>query len=328
MGVASTVLLTGATGFVGGHLYAPLRAAGHRVLCASRDPERARRRAPDRDWVGVDFSDDASLGRALEGCRAAFYLVHSLAEGRKSFREREVDAAERFAARAAMAGVERIIYLGGIAPRGRPSEHLGSRLDVGEALRSGPVTTLELRASMIIGHGSLSWRVVRDLAARLPGMVLPKWLHSRTEPVGIEDVMVALVRGLDVALEGSASFDLPGPEIMSGRDLLERTAKVLGRREPIVVELPLLSPWIASQWVRFVTGADFEMARKIVVGLSHDVLARDDRYWHLIGHTNLQSFEEAAEKALAEEDQQGEGEARGPWGRIERGLDRYWHSHG
>lgn len=322
MGEPPTILLTGATGFVGGRLYEPLRAAGYRVRCASRDPERARRRAPEKEWVRVDVGDSSSIARALEGCRAAYYLVHGMAEG-GGFRDREVDDADRFAAQAAVAGLERIIYLGGIEPQGGCSEHLRSRIEVGEALRSGPVKTIELRASMIIGHKSLSWLIVRDLAARLPIMVLPKWLHSRTQPVGIDDVVVALVRALEVELDESAAFDLPGPEVMTGREILERTARVLGRREPLVVEVPLLRPWLASQWVRLVTRSDFRVARKVVVGLSHDVLARDDRYWRLIASPHLRSFEEAARKALEEEG--SEGEVPGPWGRIERGIDRFWH---
>ena len=158
----------------------------------------------------ADLDSGAGLERALEGCGAAYYLVHGMGEG-AGFREREVRAAERFAAVAGAAGVERIVYLGGIAPAGPPSEHLLSRLEVGEALRGGPVPALELRASMIVGQGSLSWLMVRDLAARLPAMVLPRWLRSQTEPVAVEDVVAALVGGLRLPLAQSASYDLPGP---------------------------------------------------------------------------------------------------------------------
>src|SRR5690606_32619585 len=127
---------------------------------------------------------------------------------------------------AADARLSPILYLVGIAPQGRASEHLRSRLEVGEALRAGKVPTVELRASMIIGHKSLSWLIVRDLAARLPAMVLPRWLHSRTEPVGIDDVVVALVRALEIDARSSVDFDLPGPEVMTGREILERAARV------------------------------------------------------------------------------------------------------
>ena len=131
--------------------------------------------------------------RALEGASLAFFLVHGMAGGDRNFRRREVGAAQRFASAAAESGLERIVYLGGVAKVGAESEHLKSRIEVGEALRSGRVPAVELRASMIVGHGSLSWLIVRDLAARLPFMILPRWLRSRTEPVGIDDVVAALL---------------------------------------------------------------------------------------------------------------------------------------
>ena len=147
----------------------------------------------------------ASCARALDGCGAALYLVHGIGEGPdRHYQGRERAAASTFAQAAAQAGVGRIVYLGGVAPpRGHGgSEHLRSRLDVGEALRAGRVQTIELRASMIVGFGSLSWLIVRDLAARLPVMVLPRWLKSRTQPVAIDDVVIALVRALDLPLTG------------------------------------------------------------------------------------------------------------------------------
>ena len=198
-----TILLTGATGFVGRALYPALVQRGS-IRCLSRNAERARATWPGRDWVAGDVGDPAACTRALDGCDAAFYLVHSIGEGR-DFRRREVETARRFAEMAGRAGARRLVYLGGVAPSGRASEHLRSRREVGEALRAGPVPTVELRASMIIGHGSLSWLIVRDLAARLPVMVLPRWLRSRTEPVAVDDVVVALVGALDVPLETSVS---------------------------------------------------------------------------------------------------------------------------
>ncbi len=162
-----TLLLTGATGFVGGAVRPALEAKGWRVRCLTRDAARARRRQPDLEWVQGDVGDEASCSVALRGCRAALYLVHGIGEG-ADYHRHEVMAAATFSKAAAAAGVERIVYLGGVAPAGAGSDHLRSRLDVGEVLRSGPVKTIELRASMIVGHGSLSWLIVRDLAARLP----------------------------------------------------------------------------------------------------------------------------------------------------------------
>lgn len=313
------VLLTGATGFIGRHLWGELAASGYEVRCLTRDVERARSRWPERTWVAGDVSRPDGLP-ALNGCDAAFYLVHSMAERGGDFREREADAAQRFSQAAGAVGVRRIVYLGGLAPQGLPTEHLRSRLEVGEILRAGPVTAVELRASMIIGYESLPWLIVRDLAARLPVMVLPRWLNSRTQPVAIDDVTAALRGALDLPLDGSAWFDLPGPELLAGREILARTARLLGLRPAWCVEVPILSPWLSSHWVRLVTRADWSVAREIVIGLTEDLVAHDDRYWALIGHQGLVSFDEAARRALAQE--RAAGPIPGFWGGVERWMAR------
>jgi uncharacterized protein YbjT (DUF2867 family) len=298
---SAPLLLTGATGFVGRALWDVLEAAGHRVRGATRHPAAAQRRWPHREWAAADVDSGDGLPAALEGCRAAFYLVHGMSGGASHYREREVAAARRFATAAARAGVERIVYLGGVAPDGPPPEHLRSRLEVGQALASGSVPALELRASMIVGAGSVSWMIVRDLAARLPAMVLPRWMRSRTQPVSIVDVTTALEAALHVPLTASASYDLPGPETMTGREILEATARALRLRHPLVVEVPLLSPWLSSHWVRLVTRADWAIAQELVLGLTSDLIARDARYWSVIGHTGLTTFARAATHALAAE---------------------------
>jgi uncharacterized protein YbjT (DUF2867 family) len=316
--VTGLVLLTGATGFVGRRLWPALRRAGKEVRGLTRDGTIARRRWPRRAWAEGSVSDAGAMARALEGCGAAFYLVHGMAEGGRDFRAREVAAAAAFARAAAAAGVGRLVYLGGVAPEGPPSEHLASRLEVGQVLRDGTVPTVELRASMIIGAGSLSWLIVRDLAARLPAMVLPRWLRSRTQPVAARDVVVALVRALSDDVP-AGDHDLPGPDTLSGREILEGTARALGLERPLCLNVPLLSPWLSSQWIRFVTRADWTIAREVVVGLRHDVLARDGRYWDLIGHAARMPFAEAARRTVAEEDRR---RPRGPWGAEERLVRR------
>ncbi|MGZ3442280.1 MAG: NmrA family NAD(P)-binding protein, partial [Polyangia bacterium] len=257
------ILVTGATGFVGSAVRPALVAAGWQLRCLTRDVAAARRRWPGADWVEGDLADEGAAARALAGCRAALYLVHSMGEG-AGFHQRELDGAQRFARAAAAAGLERIVYLGGVAPSGTGSEHLRSRAEVGALLRAGSVPTIELRASMIIGHGSLSWLIVRDLAARLPVMVLPRWLRSRTEPVAIDDIVVALVRALELPRSGSVVYDVPGPQILSGKQILEQTARVLGLARPRMIQLPLLTPRLSSLWVRFVTRARWSVAREIV----------------------------------------------------------------
>jgi uncharacterized protein YbjT (DUF2867 family) len=311
----ATLLLTGATGFVGRAVRPALVARGWHVRCLTRDAERARARQPALDWVQGDVADAGSCARVLAGCRAGLYLVHGIGEG-ADYHRHEVLAATTFSRAAAAAGLQRIVYLGGVAPAGAGSEHLRSRLEVGEALRAGPVSTIELRASMIVGYGSLSWLIVRDLAARLPVMVLPQWLKSRTQPVAIDDVVVALVRALELPLEGSASFDLPGPVTLSGKQILDETARVMGLEHPRMVEVPLLSPRLSSLWVRFVTRAQWSVAREVVVGLTQDLLARDDRFWWMIDHPTRMTFAEAARAALAAERRQRP--AGGTWGTVER----------
>ncbi len=284
------------------------------MRCLTRDTARARRREPHVDWIQGDVGEQSSCAAALEGCRAALYLVHAIGEG--SDYSHEVTAASVFSKAAAAAGVERIVYLGGVAPIGTGSEHLQSRLAVGEALRAGSEKTLELRASMIVGHGSLSWLIVRDLAARLPFMVLPRWLKSRTQPVAIEDVVLALVRALELPLTESAWFDIPGPIALSGKEILEETARIMGLPHPRTVEVPFLSPRLSSLWVRFVTRAKWSVAREVVVGLTEDLLAQDDRFWQLIGHPQRLSFADAARRALDAE--RSDALVHGTWGAIER----------
>jgi len=310
-----SLLLTGATGFVGGAVRPWLAREGWKVRCLTRDVTRARERQPGLDWVQGDVGDAESCARALDGCQAALYLVHAIGEGSGHY-EREVASASTFSAAAARAGVERIVYLGGVAPAGAGSAHLRSRLAVGEALRAGPVKAIELRASMIIGFGSLSWLIVRDLAARLPVMVLPRWLRSRTQPIAIDDVVIALVRALDMPLEASASFDVPGPATLSGTQILAETARSMGLASPRMLAVPLLSPHLSSLWVRFVTRAKWSVAREVVVGLTEDLLAADDRLWRLIEHPDRLPFADAARIALdAERDQRP---VPGAWGAIER----------
>lgn len=298
--MSERILLTGATGFIGRHLHPALVKAGHRVRCLTRNPDPSRARWPDRDWVGGDVGDPGSLARAMEGCSTAYYLVHGMAAARPGWANEELRWAGDFAEAAGQAGVQRVIYLGGVAPRGEPSEHLRSRLQTGEVLRGGAVPCLELRAGMIIGTGSASWTIVRDLAARLPGMVLPAWLAHRSEPVAVDDVVAALVAGAGIALPGGTWWDLPGPEALSGKEILLRVAAVMGRK-PVLLDVPLVTPRLSSHWIRLVTRADFGLARELVEGLTSDLLATRPGYWAAAGLPAPIALEEAARRALAAE---------------------------
>lgn len=235
----------------------------------------------------------------MEGCQAAFYLIHGMAGG-KGYADVERRSAIVFRDAAARAGVKRIIYLGGIRPNGTPSRHLESRLRTGEILRSGPVPTLELQATMVIGGGSESWRIVRDLAARLPFMILPRWLDNRSQPIAIDDVTFALAKALQVPLEGSVALPLPGPEVLSGRDILLRTAHLLGSH-PRAIRVPIVTPRLSSYWITLVTRADQRISEELVEGLRCDLVAESEGFWRLAPEYPRIPFDDAARAALLEE---------------------------
>lgn len=273
--------------------------AGYEVRATTRAFGKARP-TPHVEWVECDVRRLAELERALAGVDAVFFLVHGMGHGAHDYAEAELRVAKQLRDAAARAGVKRIVYLGGVAPAGEPSEHLKSRLAVGEALRAGPVPAIELRASMIVGSGSASWQIVRDLAMRLPAMVLPSWTRSRTCPIALDDAIVALVRALEIPLRESAWYDIPGRDMVSGAEILATIAALRGRRVPSL-PVPFLGVSLSSWWLKLVTRADFSLARELVLGFKGDLLPRDDRYWDEIHYRPRWSFEAAARKALAAE---------------------------
>ena len=294
----SRVLVTGATGFVGRALVPALTAAGHQVRATTR--ARTKQRTADVEWVVADIAKREDSARALAGVDVAYFLVHAMGGGRRDYAAAERLAARHFREAAAQAGVKRIIYLGGVAPAGVPSEHLKSRLEVGEILRAGTVPALELRASMIVGTGGASWQIVRDLAMRLPAMLLPSWTESRICPIALDDAVAALVGGLDIPLYSSAAYDIPGPDTLSAREILLEVAALRGRRVPCI-RVPFLSVSLSSWWLKLITRADFSLARELVLGLTDNLLPRDDRYWKEIGYTPKWRFADAARDALSRE---------------------------
>lgn len=297
----TTVLLTGATGFIGSSLYPELDRSGYDILCATRNPERARENNPSQEWIKFDVHDPESVNRALEKSDVIYYLIHEMSTG-EGYRERERQAATNVRDAAEDHEINRIIYLGGIKPDEEPSKHLKSRLETGKILREGSVPGFELRASMIIGPGSASWKIVRDLAARLPVMILPKWTQSRSEPVYIGDVVKALLGALDLDPEEQGSYDLPGPEALTVEEILTITANLLDNN-PWNIRVPLLSPKLSSWWLRFVTRGDLYLAQELVEGLKSDILAEDKEYWNRINHPNRVPFRDAASITLRQTDE-------------------------
>jgi uncharacterized protein YbjT (DUF2867 family) len=249
--------------------------------------------------VYLDVEDASSIEPALEGCDAAIYLIHSI-DNSSDYPEREARSAEAFRDAAERAGVRRIVYLGGVAPATRPSRHLESRLHTGEILRSGRVSTIELRCSLIIGAGGSSWTMVRDLAARLPAMLLPRWLRFSSWPVWVEDVVIAIVLALDFPLEGSTWFDLPGPERMTHADLLTRVAKSMGK-DPRLVGVPVITPTLSSYWIALVTRANLALARELVQGLQSDLDPSGDIFWDALEDEAPTPFQTSVYQALEDE---------------------------
>ena len=295
------VLLTGATGFVGRHVYPELVEAGFDVVSASRNPERAERGQYGRKFVRLDLEDYASIVAAMRGCQAAVYLVHSMAGG-AGYEEVEARSARHFARAAEEAGLLRVVYLGGPRPTGPVFKHLESRLRTGELLRAGRVPTIELQATMVVGAGGESWRMVRDLAARLPLMVLPRWLESRSQPIAIADVAIAIRYALQMDLDHSATYALPGPETLSAREILARTARLLDL-DPPMMRVPVITPRLSSYWIALVTRADPHIARQLVEGLRSDLTSPDAGFWKLFpAHTRV-GFDDAARRALRGEAQ-------------------------
>ena len=296
----STILLTGATGFVGSHLQIALRAAGHTVRCATRSPAAARAKAPSLAWVELDLLRPETLPPALAGCDAAVFLVHAMGAGHEAdYPERERLGATAFAAAAGRAGLGRIVYLGGVVPATGASRHLRSRQRTGELLRAGPVEAIELRAAMVIGAGSTSWIMVRDLARRLPAMVLPRWLRNTSYPIAIEDVVRGLVAALALPVAGSRVYELPGRERLTHREMLVRAAAAMGHR-PLLLSVPILTPRLSSYWIALVTRTSLAMAKELVEGVRSNLEPTGASLWDQIGQRPM-PIDEAIRRALCDE---------------------------
>ncbi len=309
-----TVLLTGATGFVGGALRPRLEALGLRVRLASRRPPKGP------GWVEFDLDRPETLPAALHGCQIAFHLVHGMGDG-PGYAEREARGARAFREAAAHAGVERIVYLGGVEPAGIPSPHLASRIETGRILRGGPVPTVELRAAMVAGPGSTSWQIVRDLAARLPAMLLPAWLRFSSWPVYVDDICAALIRAMDLPLPGgSAWFDAPGPERVSHAELIRRVAAHM-HRKPRTLSLPVLSPRLSAYWIAFVTRADLPVALELVKGLGADLDPTGPLIWEEMPVFARTGLDETIDRCLAA-DVGGIAAPQDLWRFVERRLRR------
>lgn len=268
------ILVTGATGYIGGRLFPILNAAGYRVRCMAREPSHVRCDHAAIDVVRGDVLDRASLDRALNDIDTAFYLVHSMGST-GSFEEEDARAATQFGEAARAAGVRHIIYLGGLAdPSHELSAHLRSRLEVGALLRAAGVPVTEFQASIIIGSGSLSFEMIRALVERLPFMITPRWVATLAQPIAIRDVLDYLVKAVDQPPPRSVVYQIGGADQVSYRDLMIAYAEARGLRRHLVA-VPVLSPRLSSLWLGLVTPLYARVGRKLVDSLRHPTICRD-----------------------------------------------------
>jgi uncharacterized protein YbjT (DUF2867 family) len=297
-GTKPKVLVTGATGYVGGRLVPLLLARGYSVRCLARDPSRLE----GRGWEGAervrgDLLDPESLRPALEGVSAAYYLVHSMAAG-PEYEERDRRAAAHFREAASAAGLRWICYLGGLVREDQDlSPHLRSRLETGRILSQGPVPVTEFRASVIIGSGSLSFETVRYLVERLPVMVAPRWVDSRCQPIAVSDVLRYLTAALEREDLAGQIVEIGGPDVLSYREMMRAYAEER-RLNRLILTVPVLTPHLSSYWLGLVTPVPSKVARELIEGVRNESVCRDDSARSLFPDIHPVGFREALRQAL------------------------------
>jgi uncharacterized protein YbjT (DUF2867 family) len=294
------ILVTGATGYVGGRLIPLLLARGCRVRVLVRDPDRlAGRSWHDQVEVAVgDVLDPATLPAALDGVEAAYYLIHSMSS-HADFAQRDLRAARTFAGAAAAQEVGRIIYLGGL---GRSetglSEHLRSRQETGSALREAGVPVTEFRASILVGSGSVSFEMIRHLTERLPVMVCPRWVYTRTQPIAIDDALAYLLAALDTSESQGQIIEIGGRDVLTYKAMMLTYARLRGLRR-FIIPVPVLTPRLSSYWVHLVTPIPSAIAQPLIEGLGTEVVVTDDRARRLFPRIAPMGYEAAVARALA-----------------------------
>ncbi len=295
------VLLTGASGYVGGRLLPLLEERGFRVRCLARHPEMVRHRVgPSTDVVAGDVLDRASLDEALRGVHAAYYLVHSMGST-GSFEEADRRAARNFGDAAKAAGVERIVYLGGLGREDEElSPHLRSRQEVGQVLRESGVPVLEFRASIVIGSGSLSFEMIRSLVERLPIMITPKWVNVPAQPIAIGDLLEYLAAALLVPVSEYRVYEIGGADQVSYADIMRVYARLRGLKTRMI-PVPVLTPYLSSLWLGLVTPLYARIGRKLIQSIVHPTLVRDDAAVHAFDVRPV-GVEEAVRRALEDEE--------------------------
>ena len=270
------ILVTGATGYIGGRLVPRLYEQGHAVRCFARASQRLRGRFPnDVEIVEGNVDDGDALRAALTGCDVAYYLIHSMGST-KQFARADREAARKFGAAAKQAGTRLLVYLGGLGSDGEElSAHLRSRHEVGEVLRESGVPVVEFRAAQIVGSGSISFEMIRYLTERLPVMVAPRWVETRCQPIGVRDVLAYLIGALSLPAK-SEIYEIGGKTVLTYREMMLRYAALRGLRRYILV-VPFFTPKLSSYWVHLITPIPARLAQPLIQGLYNEVVVRNDR---------------------------------------------------
>ena len=290
------ILVVGASGYIGGRLVPLLRARGHDLTLMSRDARPLAARFPEVLVVAADLLDPETLAHALEGIEIAYYLAHSMEAGERGFAERDRQAAQDFAATAALAGVSRIIYLGGLGDDAAGlSHHLASRHETGAELAAHGVPVTEFRAAVIIGSGSASFEILRHLTERLPIMITPRWVDTHCQPIGIADVLDYLVGSLDHP-EVTGVVEIGGPDVLSYGDMMRGYARLRGLRR-LMIPVPVLTPRLSSYWVNLVSPVPASIARPLIEGLRNEVVVSDSAAAAIFGLHPL-AYAEALQRAI------------------------------
>lgn len=291
------ILLTGATGYIGGELLKQLEMERYEVNCLVRDPDKLKPTGVFTTVFQGDVMDRSSMRAAFQGVDTAYFLVHFLTE-KIGFEAKELEAANNFSSMARGAGVKRIIYLGGLGnERDGLSAHLRSRQDVGNALRDSGIQTIEFRASIVLGENSLSFKMIRDLAEKLPVMVTPRWASVEAQPIGIHDLLDYLVQALDIHLERDEIVEIGGSDRMSYGDLLREYARQRGLRR-VMIPVPVLTPWLSGHWLSVFTDVDAGVGRKLIEGIRNPTIVESRRSEELFAVTPA-STNEAMRNAIS-----------------------------